>query len=179
MYVCCCCRCSVVCEQCIDDVCSHVPAHAYTHTHMQWHTPTHTHSTITTLMSRMDKLETELENYKSVRLRHTTSRRPSERGEATPIYSRRNGQSTNDNRRWSSESMSSLVSSAFDRQRGPFVWQMPFTVKCIGTFRCVHDTHVCYLATRVQGLGIVIVDGGDLFALLQSFCLFKYFVACT
>ena len=41
-----------------------------------------------------------------------------------------------DQRRWSGESVGSVASSIFENHhRGPFIWQMPFTVKCIGTFR--------------------------------------------
>ena len=42
-----------------------------------------------------------------------------------------------DPRRWSIESTSSLTSlpPLPEAQRGAFVWQMPFTLKCIGTFR--------------------------------------------
>ena len=97
-------------------------------------------STITSLTSRMDRLETELENIKSVRLRHSSSTRQlqADRGDITPRYSRRDRQMSTgvDHRRWSGESASSVASSIFENHhRTPFIWQMPFTVKCIGTFR--------------------------------------------
>ena len=92
----------------------------------------------------MDKLEAELEGYKSVRLRQSAgARRLSERGEITPHYSRK--YHGNEGKRWSIDSMGSTASTSLEaaRQRTAFVWQMPFTVKCIGTFRycvcvCVH-----------------------------------------
>ena len=84
--------------------------------------------TITSLTSRMDKLETDLESYKAIRL-HSSSRRNMDRSDATPRYNRK---STSDVKRWSSESVTSFQ---LDPHRGPFHWQMPFTVKCIGTFR--------------------------------------------
>ena len=87
-------------------------------------------STITTLTSRMDKLETELEAFKSVRLRPSTRHHT---GDTTPRYNRRT--SANGTKRWSSESITSVTSLTPETNRGPFVWQMPFTVKCIGTFR--------------------------------------------
>jgi len=50
--------------------------------------------------------------------------------EMTPRHHRR-WTTSSDQRRWSSESVISLP----DSQRGSFTWQMPFTLKCIGTFR--------------------------------------------
>lgn len=88
-------------------------------------------STITTLTSRMDRLETELEAFKSVRLRPSTRHHTT--GDTTPRYNRRT--SANGTKRWSSESITSITSLTPETNRGPFIWQMPFTVKCIGTFR--------------------------------------------
>ncbi len=92
------------------------------------------HSTITSLTSRMDKLETDMEAYKSLRPRNSSRRNNNNMdhggGEATPRYNRREKQENM--KRWSTESMSSMY---LESPRGPFQWQMPFTVKCIGTFR--------------------------------------------
>ena len=78
-----------------------------------------------------------MEAYKSVRPRNSTRRNNNNvdrgGGEATPRYSRREKQENA--KRWSTESMSSTY---LESPRGPFQWQMPFTVKCIGTFRYVH-----------------------------------------
>jgi len=90
-------------------------------------------STITTLTSRMDKLETDLEAFKSVRLRVSTRHHERATGDPSPRYSRR----TNDTKRWSSDSITSVASYTTETHRGPFIWQMPFTVKCIGTFKWV------------------------------------------
>ena len=96
------------------------------------------YSTITSLTSRMDKLESDLEGYKSARLRHSNSRHNKDLGELTPKYNRRERPSINEAKRWSTESMASLYS---EPHRGPFQWQMPFTVKCIGTFRYCDSIH--------------------------------------
>ena len=42
-----------------------------------------------------------------------------------------------DSRRWSNDSLSSATSLTVlpEALRSTFVWQMPFTLKCIGTFR--------------------------------------------
>lgn len=98
----------------------------------------HCSRTITNLTSRMDRLEAELDSVKSVRLRHSTNRVPADRGDITPRYGRKDRQTSAgvDQRRWSGDSVSSVASSIFENHhRGPFIWQMPFTVKCIGTFR--------------------------------------------
>jgi len=92
-------------------------------------------STITSLSSRMDKLEAELEVVKSARVQRTGSSR--QRGEVTPRYGRRDRMTNNDHKRWSTESSASMTSyHEGHKSNGPFRWQMPFTVKCIGTFRC-------------------------------------------
>jgi E3 ubiquitin-protein ligase TRAF7 len=90
----------------------------------------------------MEKLEAEMEAFKSVRLRRnsstvapltSSSHHPIE-GSTTPVYQRKY---SNDTRRWSNDSYSSVTSLTVvpEVHRGPFVWQMPFTVKCVGTFR--------------------------------------------
>lgn len=45
-------------------------------------------------------------------------------------------------KRWSSESSSSIASltPVLETRREHFMWQMPFTLKCIGTFRSVKQT---------------------------------------
>ena len=60
-----------------------------------------------------------------------------ERGDAGHRFSRRDRQSINENnhKRWSTESTTSMNSLLDGHKGGPFHWQMPFTVKCIGTFR--------------------------------------------
>ncbi|XP_003383841.1 PREDICTED: E3 ubiquitin-protein ligase TRAF7-like [Amphimedon queenslandica] len=125
--------------------------------------------TITTVTSRMDKLEAEMESFKSVKLRQyrtgsmsgasnsiagapgqystqshspapltTATHHPFQSntgdGNVTPVYPRR---TMVDPRRWSSDSYSSVTSLTVlpEAERGPFVWRMPFTLKCIGTFR--------------------------------------------
>ena len=96
--------------------------------------------TITNLTSRMERLEAEHESAKSLRLRHSTNRKPTDRGDITPRYGRKDHQTSVsvDQRRWSGESVSSVASSIFENHhKVPFIWQMPFTVKCIGTFRSV------------------------------------------
>ena len=106
----------------------------------------------------MDKLEAELEGYKSVRLRQGTSaRRLSERGEITPHYSRK--YHGNEGKRWSVDSIGSTASTSLDaaRQRTAFVWQMPFTVKCIGTFRyyvCV-SVSVCVCGCAPCSISVI------------------------
>ena len=98
----------------------------------------------------MDTLETELEAYKSVRLRRagmpqshstTVSMAPvtmtTPEGGNTPVYQRR---SYVENKRWSTDSSASTgylgaLREVGHQVGGPFVWQMPFTLKCIGTFR--------------------------------------------
>lgn len=102
---------------------------------------------ITTLTSRMEKVETDIDAFKSVRLRrHSTmpvttatlsNSSPTtitNEGNTTPNFHRR---SYSEMKRWSSDSATSLTSLAAvpEVHRGPFVWQMPFTLKCIGTFR--------------------------------------------
>jgi len=88
-------------------------------------------STITTLTSHMDKLETDLEASKSVRLLVPTRHHERATGDPSPHYSHR----TNDTKRWSSDSITSVASYTTETHQGPFIWQMPFTVKCIGTFK--------------------------------------------
>ena len=91
-------------------------------------------SSITALSSRMDKLESELEGVKSLRVQRSGSNL--QRGEVTPRYSRRDKHTNNDHKRWSTESSASMTSyQEGHKTNGPFRWQMPFTVKCIGTFR--------------------------------------------
>ena len=120
---------------------------------------------ITTLTSRMEKVETDIDAFKSVRLRrHSTmpvttatlsNSSPTtitNEGNTTPNFHRRYTiiiqslihlfnelliRSYSEMKRWSSDSATSLTSLAAvpEVHRGPFVWQMPFTLKCIGTFR--------------------------------------------
>ena len=62
----------------------------------------------------------------------------------TPIIRER----SNREKRWSVESTTSLTSTHDYTQNKPFVWQMPFTVKCIGTFKLVYV--IPYLEQRIQ-----------------------------
>ena len=79
----------------------------------------------------MDKMETELEMVKSVRLRHQTSRQPAANGpDSTPHFNYRIN--VRDSKRWSIESSCSMAAIS---EHGPFQWQMPFIIKCLGTFR--------------------------------------------
>lgn len=95
----------------------------------------HQAMTITTLTSRMDRLEAELEVFRSVRLRHP-SNQDRVTSEITPISNRRAGRSETRHKRWSVDSVGSAASASWDvSSKANFVWEMPFTVKCIGTFK--------------------------------------------
>ena len=123
----------------------HVYIYSIVHAHVHTHLPCHTHSTLTALTSRMDKLEESLLNF-SLRsekiedtLRSWTPHGRTYTGTGsggTPVIRER----TNREKRWSIESTTSLASThdnMHTNNHKPFVWQMPFTVKCIGTFRLV------------------------------------------
>jgi E3 ubiquitin-protein ligase TRAF7 len=90
---------------------------------------------ITAITSRMDKLEESMmsmsqrsEKVEETLRSWTSYSRYTNSSAGTPVIRER---STRD-KRWSIESATSLVSNHDNK---PFVWQMPFTVKCIGTFR--------------------------------------------
>ena len=86
-------------------------------------------SLIVNLTSRLEVIEVELKQSRRV---SSVTRATGDNGkpEVTPRHHRR-WTASSDQRRWSSESVISLP----DMQRGTFTWQMPFTLKCIGTFR--------------------------------------------
>ena len=119
----------------------HIPPHMLvTHCHTHTHT-THTtctltspHSTITTLCSRVDKLEAELSSYSSVRTRQSSRQIKHVESERTPQYQRK-ATSAVDIKRLSTDSISSITSVNHTLSDTPFPWHMPFTVKCVGTFR--------------------------------------------
>ncbi len=97
---------------------------------------THCLRTITSLTSRMDKLEADLDSFKNVRTRQSSlSRMPPD---ITPLTGRKTGRGGAKDKRWSMDSLGSIPSLSFDpSKKSSFVWEMPFTVKCIGTFKCV------------------------------------------
>lgn len=100
-----------------------------------------THSTITAITSRMDKLEESMVGLalrsdqleESIRSWTPHGGRYGNNSSGTPVIRER---STRE-KRWSMESATSLASTHDYSQNKPFVWQMPFTVKCIGTFKLV------------------------------------------
>ena len=90
-------------------------------------------SLIVNLTSRLEVIEVELKQSRRV---SSVTRAAGDNGkpDVTPRHHRR-WTASSDQRRWSSESVISLP----DSQRGTFTWQMPFTLKCIGTFRLVRN----------------------------------------
>ena len=120
---------------------SYSQTQTHTHTHTHTHTLTHT-STITAITSRLDKLEESLASVslRSDKLEESVRSWPplarygssSGRGDGTPVIREKSARE----KRWSTDSLASLVSQAHDNNHHrPFIWQMPFTVKCIGTFK--------------------------------------------
>lgn len=89
------------------------------------------HRMIANLTSRLEGIEVDMKQSRRVSV---ASRPSGDNGkpEMTPRHHRR-WTASSDQRRWSSESVISLP----DSQRGSFTWQMPFTLKCIGTFRLI------------------------------------------
>jgi E3 ubiquitin-protein ligase TRAF7 len=100
--------------------------------------------TLTAITSRLDKLEERMEglSLRSDKMEEAfRSWTPHGRsytgtsGGGTPVIRER----TNREKRWSMDSLTSLTSAthegAHNNHQKPFVWQMPFTVKCIGTFK--------------------------------------------
>lgn len=83
------------------------------------------------LSLRSDKLEETLRSW--------TPHGRSYTGGGTPVIRER----ANREKRWSMESITSLASATHEgghlgnNHHKPFLWQMPFTVKCIGTFKLV------------------------------------------
>ena len=83
------------------------------------------------LTLRSDKMEETLRSW--------TPHGRSYTGGGTPVIRER----TNREKRWSMESFASLASATHDgghlysNHHRLFQWQMPFTVKCIGTFKSV------------------------------------------
>ena len=96
-------------------------------------------SLIVNLTSRLEVIEVELKQSRRV---SSVTRTAGDNGkpDVTPRHHRR-WTASSDQRRWSSESVISLP----DSQRGTFTWQMPFTLKCIGTFRLVQCIIVQFL----------------------------------
>ena len=86
------------------------------------------------LAQRNDKLEDVLRSW----IPHGRTYTGTSSG-GTPVIRER----TNREKRWSMESVTSLASTTHDggahlgNNHKPFNWQMPFTVKCIGTFKLV------------------------------------------
>ncbi len=86
----------------------------------------------------MDKLEAEVNAYKNVRVRNASTSRIT--SDITPLTGRKTGLGGAKEKRWSMDSMGSTASMSLDvTKRTDFVWEMPFTVKCIGTFK-----YACY-----------------------------------
>ncbi len=86
----------------------------------------------------MDKLEADLDSYKSVRIRHGSVSKVT--SDITPLTGRRAGRGGAKDKRWSTDSLGSVPSLSFYPSRKTnFVWEMPFTVKCIGTFKYVQQ----------------------------------------
>ena len=82
------------------------------------------------LSLRSDKMEETLRSW--------TPHGRSYTGGGTPVIRER----TNRDKRWSMESVTSLTYATHDGGHNNsyqrlFLWQMPFTVKCIGTFKLV------------------------------------------
>jgi hypothetical protein len=98
---------------------------------------------ITAITSRMEKMEEKTEGLtlRSDKMEETmrswTPHGRSYTGGGTPVIRER----TNREKRWSMESVTSLASATHDgghlhnNHHRLFQWQMPFTVKCIGTFK--------------------------------------------
>ena len=104
-------------------------------------------SLIVNLTSRLEVIEVELKQSRRV---SSVTRNTGDNGkpDVTPRHHRR-WTASSDQRRWSSESVISLP----DTQRGTFTWQMPFTLKCIGTFRLawVLDLYILKLIYNSRG----------------------------
>ena len=104
-------------------------------------------SLIVNLTSRLEVIEVELKQSR----RFTRAAGDNGKPEVTPRHHRR-WTASSDQRRWSSESVISLP----DNQRGTFTWQMPFTLKCIGTFRsvvfCGHSSILLFQGSQWNGL---------------------------
>lgn len=82
---------------------------------------------LTSLTLRAEKLEESVRSWPHSRYPGTG------RGEGTPVIREKNAR----DKRWSVDSVSSVMSLSQDVHHKPFIWQMPFTVKCIGTFKLV------------------------------------------
>jgi len=101
---------------------------------------------IVNLTSRLEVIEVDMKQSRRV----SVAARPSGdngKPEMTPRHHRR-WTASSDQRRWSSESVISLP----DSQRGSFTWQMPFTLKCIGTFRSIL---LCVMPVVMLGLSLL------------------------
>ena len=109
-------------------------------------------SLIVNLTSRLEVIEVEL---KQSRRMSSVTRTTGDNGkpEVTPRHHRR-WTASSDQRRWSSESVISLP----DSQRGTFTWQMPFTLKCIGTFRLVEHGHTAWKIINRFGKTVSIIS---------------------
>ena len=116
------------------------------------------HSTITTLCSRVDKLEAELSSYSSLRMRQSSRPMKHVESERTPQYQRKSSAAAVDMKRLSTDSISSVTSVNHTLSDTPFPWHMPFTVKCVGTFRYAWGT--CGSTKGLTDCGYVIVGRG-------------------
>eukprot|EP00731_Ephydatia_muelleri_P036540 Em0274g5a len=93
--------------------------------------------TITTLCSRVDKLEAELSSYSTLRMRQSSRQMKHVESDRTPQYQRKSS-ATVDMKRLSTDSITSVTSVPslnHTLSDTPFPWHMPFTMKCVGTFR--------------------------------------------
>ena len=123
---------SVCLSACLCLVCLCVCTHVYIHIHMCAYgcNLLFISSLIVNLTSRLEVIEVELKQSRRVSSASVRATGDNGKPEVTPRHHRR-WTASSDQRRWSSESVISLP----DTQRGSFTWQMPFTLKCIGTFR--------------------------------------------
>lgn len=90
--------------------------------------------TVESLSLRCDKTEEQLRSWTPHGRTYTAG--------GTPVIREK----INKEKRWSMESVTSLMSATHENNNShlvnnhykPFLWQMPFTVKCIGTFKSVY-----------------------------------------
>ena len=101
--------------------------------------------TVATLSLRTDKLEEVLRSWTP----HGRSYTGASSG-GTPVIREK----TSREKRWSVESVTSIASTTHEggshftnNYHKQFVWQMPFTVKCIGTFKLASALCVCVYAS--------------------------------
>ena len=89
------------------------------------------YSLIANLTSRQEGIEVELKQSQKV---SSVTKSTSDNGKPeVTLHHHRRWTASSDQRQWSLESVISLP----DMQQGIFTWQMPFILKCIGTFMSV------------------------------------------